>query len=66
MVKCKTCGVWFFSGIGLPPLKPQSTVIVEETKICPKGHEAKYSGKDYVEEVYSGSDQSKPPPCGTS
>jgi hypothetical protein len=56
MVKCKVCGVWFFSGIGKKLLKDKSTIIVDEMLACPKNHEAKYSGTNYVKEAFSGSE----------
>jgi hypothetical protein len=46
-LKCKTCGTTFSSGIAMNEKSFQSTILLGNRHICPKGHEHRYNKEDY-------------------
>lgn len=53
-VKCKTCHLWFKSGLSVESfdLKPQTAM--ERVHECPMGHRHFYSREDYANEARFG------------
>lgn len=46
-VKCKTCGVWFSSGIAMSKRAFETSVLRANVHQCPKGHKHAYDKEDY-------------------
>jgi hypothetical protein len=46
-VKCKTCGIWFKSGIAADEKSFETLILKRNFHRCPRGHTHAYDKEDY-------------------